>query len=123
MQHLSTVFAIASPILSVVALVWALRASIYARDCFLYVKNRNEKSETLRKLTEIEAQLTDHHDSISHLHKMLAKLRSRIGMRDLAERRAAEQVDAAPDPKQDPEGWKRYMRQQLHLQRGVKPNG
>jgi hypothetical protein len=58
---------------SIIACVVAVRGSVM--------------SISLRKITRIQAELTDQADSLASLHEMLRTLRSRIGMRELRARR------------------------------------
>ncbi len=76
------------------------------------VNHEKEPAPGLKKLTEIECELTEHNDSISALHTSLKKLRSRVGMR---ENRAQSKSNSPeiPDSKTDPAGYKTYMRHKL----------
>lgn len=66
----------------------------------------------LAKLTKLEAELTEHTDSLEALHVMLRKLRARITMRDNREKKRNSESDI-PDPLVDPVGYKTYMRAKL----------
>ena len=86
----------------------AHEANDYARDCTEWMKTYNEKSVVIAKLAEFEGEITMHADLINALRKSMKTLRSRIHMRNLNENGSGE-----PDPTRDPEGWKRYMNDQL----------
>lgn len=116
---LSTIAAIFSALaflISCVALYIARAASEYAGAAFQYTKHRSEKSQ----VAAISAQLTELDDAYHALLDSHKKLRSRIGMRELREKRRNDDDNApppgdAPDPQSDPEGWKRHMRAKLRL--------
>lgn len=62
----------------------------FCRASVKWVQNNNAKSLSLRQISELESAMTellDSHQSLLDSHK---KLRSRIGMRELRERRASE---------------------------------
>lgn len=89
------------------------RAVQYARSCAEFVSNQNAESLSLRRLAEIESSLTELTDAHHALYESNKKLRARITMR---QNRAAKNGagDDLPDPKTDPDGWKRAMRVRLH---------
>jgi len=99
------------------ALLLALWAWLAAYWAVRYVQSENEASLSLKKLTEIETELTEHADSIHSLHTSLHKLRSRIGMREHAEKKRQNGGDV-PDSRTDPAGYKQAMRLKLK-QEGV----
>lgn len=107
MNWLSTGFALFGAIIGTIAVFYAFWAANF-------VVRNNKASITLAQLTKIQTELTEHADSIKSLHESLAKLRSRVGMRQLREK---QNTDAIPDSKTDPQGWKNHMRLQLHNQR------
>lgn len=100
--------------LHAVALLAALGATFIAIGAARHVDERNARSISLKKLTEIQVELTEHADSIASLHASLKKLRSRVGMR---EKRARElnngPEDTVPDSRTDPDGYKKAMRIKL----------
>jgi len=100
-----------STIVSIFALLFAVVAVWYALRVAKFVVDNNKASTSLRALTEIQVELTEHADSIKALHGSLSKLRSRIGMRNLREKDAAQ--DDMPDSKADPAAWKEAMRKKL----------
>lgn len=70
--------------------VFVTRLANYCRDAVSWVEKNNAKSLQLRQIAELEATMTeilDSHQSLLESHK---KLRSRIGMRELREKRAGE---------------------------------
>jgi len=101
-------------VFSYFALKKSRQAAMYAQSMYQYISAENKRSKTLKQLTEHEAELTDHADSIAQLNKTMKSLRSRIGMRQLRDARKENGSDI-PDPKTDPAGWKAYMRAKLHL--------
>lgn len=86
----------------------------WCQSAFEYVRSENKSSKTLKQLTDIEATLTDHEDSLVAVQSTLKKLRSRIGMRELRARKTENGSDV-PDAKEDPAAWKAYMRKKIHL--------
>lgn len=80
----------------------------------MFTQKSNETSLSLKKLTEIELQLTEHEDLLGQVTDGLKKLRSRISMRNLRKQRADDEI---PDSVTDPQGWKAAMRRQLHMQK------
>jgi len=77
-------------VFSVFCFIWAARLANYCRDAVYRVENENVKSLGLRRIAELEASMTellDSHQALLDSHK---KLRSRIGMRELREKRASE---------------------------------
>lgn len=105
-----------STMISVIALVVALLSVWYAVAAMKYMQQYNKSSVTLRELTKLQTELTEHADSIAHLHESLAKLRSRVGMRKLREKNK-DNGDGLPDSKTDPEAWKAAMRLRIHNKR------
>ena len=111
MQELSTVFALAALLFSVIAALIALLCVRRVRLAEDWLASSNKKSIALKQLTQLELDMTDHADAIASINKTLKSLRSRIGMRELR----ARNDDSVPDQHTDPEGFKRVMRQKLHL--------
>lgn len=108
MHSFYTYVAGASLLIALFSLVYARSARHYSHHCYQYVAETNETSATLKQLTQIETELTEHADSIAALHTSLHKLRSRIHMRKVNDDKKAAD-DGPPDPNVDPDGWKRYM--------------
>lgn len=93
---------------------WRVRRAVnYTRACVSWIENNNAEALSLRRLAEIDAALTELTDAHHALYNSNKKLRARITMR---ENRAKPNGDASdlPDPKTDPDGWKRAMRVKLH---------
>ena len=116
------ILAITAVIVSVLAAVAAIRsarssqvACDYARAIHEWMDDNSKRSIGLKKIAELQLAVTDHADLISGLYDGLKKLRSRSGMRELREKRKVDGSDL-PDPKLDPEGWKKAMRLRLHRQ-------
>lgn len=77
-------------VLAVFSVVHLVKLANYCRDAVQWVENENAKSVSLRQIAELESAMTellDSHQSLLDSHK---KLRSRIGMRELRDRRASE---------------------------------
>jgi len=100
-----------STIISLFALLFAVLGVWYGIAAAKFVQDNNKASISLRELTKIQVELTEHADSITALHASLSKLRSRIGMRKLREKETSE--GDIPDSKTDPQAWKEYMRKKL----------
>lgn len=100
-----------------IALWISVRAYRYSGAAWQYVQNMNAESQSLAEIARISADLTELHDAYSALLSSHKKLRSRVGMREVRERRkngADAPTDGdLPDPRVDPEGWKRAMRLRL----------
>lgn len=109
MHNLSTALAGIAILIALGALVYAISARRYAHSCYEYVVQNNAHDVTIKKLTGIETELTEHADSIAALLQSLHKLRSRIHARSLNKAKTTD----VPDPKDDPAGWKRYMNAQI----------
>jgi uncharacterized protein YlxW (UPF0749 family) len=107
MHSLSTAISIGALFFALFGVVLALKSAKYARD-------NSKASVTLRNLTSIQTELTDHADSIASLHTSLKKLRSRIGMRELRGKGGNSEF---PDPNTDPQAWKDAMRERIHREK------
>ena len=110
MNNLSTQIA-AFAVLLVGVLWWYIVK--FVSDTEEFIRKSNTASKSLAKLTKIEAELTEHADSIASLHQTLHKLRSRVGMRELRQREKTQDIAAEPDARTDPAGWKQHMRVKL----------
>ena len=113
MYNFPMYIAAAALLVALGAVIYAGQARRYADECYYFVRESNKRSLTLKKLTDIEVELTEHDDSIKAILKSMQKLRSRIHARTLHEKK----TDGAPDPTTDPLDWKRYMNAQLAEQR------
>lgn len=113
MNSLLTAFAGFVALCAFASVVTAYRAYKYSRDCAEWMTKNNTRSASLKQMTDIQVELTEHADSIQALHTSLHKLRSRIGMRKLANERASASDDGVPDPNTDPDGYKRAMRAKM----------
>ena len=106
-------------VLAAIAAIFAARnsqvACDYARSIHKWMQDNNKRSIALKQLAELQLEVTDHDDLIRQMYDGLKKLRSRAGMRELREKRKVDDSDL-PDPKVDPEGWKKAMRLRLHRQ-------
>lgn len=79
---------------------WQWRLALYAKEAIEYVQLQNEKSLSLRKLADLETTLTELLDAYESLLSSHKKLRSRIGMRNLREKRG-NSVDSMTVPASD----------------------
>lgn len=111
MTTLSTALAAFALLISLSALVFALRAAHYARSSNEWVEKANKRSRTLHELAELQAEMTTQADSIAAIRKSMHTLRSRIAARERNEKPS--NGDGVPDPATDPVGWKRHMNAQL----------
>lgn len=93
MLSTSSLIAIAV-VLSVFALVVSISARFFCRDAVQWLSESNARSTSLRKLTEIEAEMAEITDSVFSLHESLKKLRGRQSMRELRQRRKEAETDA-----------------------------
>lgn len=100
MQDLTLVFALISLILSCVACVLA--------------SARWRASKVRKELGLLRVAYADLYELYSALQDSHKRLRSRIGMRELREKRKQNPESTVPDPNSDPDGWKKYMRTQIH---------
>lgn len=96
---------------SLAALWIAVRAAQYTHE--------NTAAKISRsRIAELQSAVTELHDSYSALLDSHKKLRSRIGMRQLRERKQVDEPpihDDVPDYRTDPAGYKREMRKKLKL--------
>lgn len=99
-----------STYISLAAFIFGTIACWYSIIVVRWVGRNNKASVTLRELTQLQTELTEHADSIKALHTSLAKLRSRMGMRKLREK---ENSGGEPDSRTEPQAWKEWKRQQL----------
>lgn len=104
---LSTEFLILAGGCALVLLVFGVQL----RKITNFVAKTNKRSVSLRRIAELEATLTELSDAYAALLDSHKKLRSRISMRQLREKRG--NGSDIPDPASDPAGWKRAMRLQL----------
>lgn len=107
-------------VMSVISAIAAARALSFAQDAVTWVQTNNADSISLRQMAEVQTQLTELLDAHQTLYDSHKKLRSRIGMREMREKRRSESGDGkvpgdVPDPQTDPEGWKRAMRIKLGI--------
>lgn len=91
---LSTVMALSALVIAITLAVYVhrlhgfVRAALdYSRQSYEFVSKHNEKSLSLARIAELDGAVTELTDSYSQLLASHKKLRSRIGMRELRERR------------------------------------
>ncbi len=107
---------IAFTVVSVFCMLIACTAAGRARRDADSVAKGNKRSVSLKKLTALEIEMTEVTDSLEAVQISLKKLRARIGMRKNREQKSLN-GDGMPDPKTDPDGWKRAMRLKLHQEK------
>ena len=78
-------------ILAIVAIFKAQNASDDAYEAMRYVETQNKRSRTLKQVAEISADLTELRDAYQALLKSHKTIRSRMGMRDVREKKKAAQ--------------------------------
>ena len=105
-------------VLFVVLSMWIRAIGIYARNAVHYIETQNKRSVSLAKIAEVESSLTELLDSYDSLLKSHKKLRSRIGMREVREKRKLE--DDPPMSTEGKEQWKREMRLKLRQSGALK---
>lgn len=108
---LSTILSISC----VCATLMAVRARADVARCLEWIEKNNKNSVTLKRMAELESEMTEVTDAVAAYGVSLKKLRSRVGMRKVREERNADDV---PDHVTDPEGYKRAMRLKIGI---VKP--
>jgi len=88
---LSTIWLVVAAFLSifvVACLIWLVQLGQYCRSAVQYVEESNAKSVSLRRIADIELTCTELLDSYNALLSSHKKLRSRIGMRELREKKS-----------------------------------
>ncbi len=97
------------------AVAWlSLRLVAYCRAAVEFVRNQNKNSVSLRKMAEVEATLTDLSDSYEALLESHRKLRSRIGMRKIRQKRQDDvNSDSVPSGEAEKARYKAALRAQL----------
>lgn len=105
----STYLAAFAVLVALASMLIAAQAVRYSRQCTQWMAEYNTKAAVLKRMTELESELTLHADLIDGVRKSMHKLRSRIHMRNLN----SNAHDGPPDPEKDPAGWKQYMNAQL----------
>ena len=93
--------------------VYMYKLSEFCRRAVHEVLNRNARSVTMARMAEVEVALTDLTDAYDALLASHKKLRSRIGMRNVREKRQNGDNLGEPDARTDPDGYKRAMRLKL----------
>jgi len=111
--ELPTILGCVAILFSALAWLYALKAWELCNRMAKYLdKIRPDKPPGLKKLTELEVELTEHADSIAAIHQSMKKLRARVGMRENRTKKNDGQA-AIPDARADPAGYKRAMRLKL----------
>ena len=100
-------------ICSVYATLLAVSARSDCNRCLEWIEKNNKNSVTLKRIAELECEMTETRDAVEAYGVSLKKLRSRVGMRKVRDDRANN--DGEPDSTAHPEEWKRWKRAQLKL--------
>lgn len=100
--------------IAVAALIFARKAAEYSRECSAYVDTENKNAVSLRKIAELESTLTELLDSYYALLTSHKKLRSRIGMREVREKRGNGVNSSSAPP--DSEAGRAEFKSRLRLQ-------
>lgn len=123
LTELSTIlFACASAFTLTIAVygwIKAAQAAKYAESCAEYVQQANKRSVTLKRVAELETQLTELYDAYHALLSSHKKLRSRIGMREHREKKKTPQNGAQMDDS-DRAVLKEQLRDQLRREGRLK---
>lgn len=106
LTNLPWILCLVLAICSIVATLSAVHAGDDAARCLKWIEKNNKNSVTLKRIAELETEMTECTDAVVAYGASLKKLRSRVGMRKVRE----EAADAIPDSTVDPEGYKRAMR-------------
>lgn len=97
---------------SILALSVAVYAVFFARVAFTQAARAYDEADrrapSLKRVAEIECELTELRDSYDALLTSHKKMRSRVGMRELREREADKPSDGMPDPRSP--DWKKQAR-------------
>ncbi len=102
-----------STILGFTALLFSLISLLYAVHCKKTLEERNARSVSLREIAVLSEEVTNLGDAYASMLASHKKLRSRIGMREKRARDATQNGSEIPDPRDDPDGYKRAMRLKL----------
>jgi biopolymer transport protein ExbB/TolQ len=106
--------------LTYIALAFSLLSCIFAGIATQLAMRQVRDERDFRGILLHLQELEDNHEALSASHK---RLRSRIGMQEMrARKRNGDDSQNAldlPDPRQDPEGWKREMRLRLHTKQAT----
>lgn len=102
-------------ILSVTALILSSCAVFFAVLALRDTHKKSVRAISLRRMLKLEAEMTDMTDAIASMRGSLAKLRSRISMRQLREERGTEQIlEYENGEPTDPDDWYKWARRK-HL--------
>jgi len=93
------------------ALIPSLVSGLFCALSWLFMRRARKNAVRPRVIAELASSLTELQDAYEALLASHKKLRSRISMRDLREKRS--NGSDMPDSTTDPAGWKRQMRLQL----------
>lgn len=126
---LPTVFTILAGMCALICLICVglvAKSVQYSRAAWRYVQRENVESVTRKQLADLSTGITELDDAYHALLDSHKKLRSRVGMRELREKRKSNVSsepdqpslpvalrEGEPDASKDPEGWKHWARANL----------
>ena len=113
LSHLPAILCVVLALCSIYATLLAVQARSECHRCYEWIEKNNKNSVTLKRIAELETEMTECVDAVEAYGASLKKLRSRVGMRKVRDDRA--NGSGEPDSTTDPEGWKRWKRAQLHI--------
>lgn len=99
--------------MSALALICAVGAFVFALVAVRITTEKNARSLSLKRMTKLEAEMTDIADALQAVRESMHKLRSRTNMRNL---RANGKSDDSGEPS-DPEQWRVWARRQFITQK------
>lgn len=113
--QLPTILGVIGALSCLVIAVWAWRIAAYARDVAVrsvdFIQSQNKRAVSLKKLAEIEGELTDLRDAYDSMLTSHKKLRARIGMRENRAKKAnGVESEAAPDTEAGRAAYKTRLR-------------
>jgi len=120
LTDLLTIAGVAALIVGLFAWWLAFKAWCLGLDTETYLKKlKKEPPPGLAKLSAIQAELTEHADSIAALHESLRKLRNKINMRiNREDKKPSKEVEV--DSIKDPALWKAITRDKLRKEGRLK---
>lgn len=107
----STYLAAASLLISLGALVFALHARAYARDCYEFVQAVSQSKPEFDELAALSAELTTQKDALKQISAGLRTIRNRMNVRETNARR---KVDTGTAEESD-EDWIRRVNAELQI--------
>lgn len=107
MHMFSTISAAVASLVSIIAIVFALRARSYARQCYQFVERVAGSSANFSELATLSAELTTQKDALAQISKGLRTIRNRMNVRETNARRKVDQEKPAEKEESEDEAWLR----------------